>query len=184
MANARALLMVASLAVTIAGPAVGQSLSNDHSLHLQTMTITGTALGSQAVSQASYTPPVYLSLRGGAMLSPRGAALVGLDASVPQISMLNGMRGRLDADVIIKANFAGVNTIVPVTLDQISYVNNPTGIAKTYYGFGVGAIMGGKTRFDGKLILGTEITSHLGAELNIHLNSEDTLCVVAARLHI
>jgi hypothetical protein len=138
------------------------------------------ALGGQGLMEA----PIYLSLRGGAMLSPRGAGLVGIDASLPSLSLGAGWRGRLDADVIIKANLAGVNTIVPVTIDQLYTVSAPGRIGVAYYGAGVGVVSGGGTRFNAKLVLGAEIAKKLGAEVNVHFAERDTLVTVLARLHL
>jgi hypothetical protein len=53
-----------------------------------------------------------------------------------------------------------------------------------YVGGGLGSILSGPAVFDGKLILGTEVSRNLGAELNFHFNKYDTLVTLFARLHM
>ena len=134
----------------------------------------------------SASPATYIALRGGAMVSPRGAGLVGADFSLPNSNVGNGAwHVRIDADAIIKANFGGVNTAIPVTVDLLSYApsGGPSG-HNIYYGGGLGAVFGGRSVFDGKLVLGTELTSKIGAELNVHFTEHDTLLTLLARLHM
>jgi hypothetical protein len=133
---------------------------------------------------ATVNPATYISLHGGAMVVPRGAGLLGADVSIPGWSLGNGWHTRVDADVILKANFGGINDIVPITVDQVYY--SPTGASghNLYYGGGLGAVLGGTAIFDAKLILGTEITNKIGAEVNVHFNEHDTLVCLLARLHL
>lgn len=129
-------------------------------------------------------PVTYLAFRAGAMVTPRGPALVGLDASFPRLSIGRGWHGRLDVDVIIKANFAGTDTVVPITFDQI-YYRNTTGNNDVYGGFGLGAILGaGDALFDGKLILGTTLGRRFSAEVNINFTDNDTLVMLLGRARL
>jgi hypothetical protein len=127
-----------------------------------------------------------LGLRAGVMVTPRGAAVVGLDFGLPQLSLHQNWEGRIDGDVIIKANLAGANTIVPVTFDQI--FTSPTGGfggRSSYFGVGVGALLGGKAKLDGKVLLGFDITSKLGVEVNYHIAEDNRpLLVFLARTHM
>lgn len=145
-----------------------------------------TAAVNHAFGQAPTTvnPLTYISVHGGAMVAPRGAGLVGADASIPSLSLGNGWHGRIDADVIFKANFGGIDTIVPVTFDQLYYSPAGAGGHNVYYGGGLGAVLGGNTVFDGKLILGTELTNKIGGEVNVHFTERDTLVCLLARLHL
>jgi len=129
-------------------------------------------------------PAAYLSLRGGAMVSPRGAGLAGADATLPALDIFPGWQTRLDADVLFKANFGGINTIVPVTLNQVYYPADAVAGRTVYFGGGLGAVLGGPARFDGKLILGAELTSRLGGEMNVHFTEEDTLLTFLVRIHL
>lgn len=134
---------------------------------------------------ATVNPLTYVSLHGGAMLTPRGAGLVGADVSLPGLfSVGSGWHTRIDADVVFKANLGGFDTIIPVTVDQVYYSPNAAGGHNVYYGGGVGAVLGGNTVFDGKLILGTEVTNKIGGEVNIHFTQRDTLVMLLARLHL
>ncbi len=146
-------------------------------------------MGSQSTydqARETLSPMANLGLRGGVMASPRGAAVVGLDFTVPQLSFKENWEGRFDADVIIKANLAGVNTLVPITFDQI--LTSPSGGfggKSSYVGFGAGALLGGKSRLDGKVILGAEVTSKLAIEVNYHFAEKSkNLLVFVARGHM
>jgi hypothetical protein len=141
-------------------------------------------LAAAAPAQMGMVSPVSLGLHGGSMISPRGALLVGGDAALPGTSLLPGFKGRLDVDVITKANFGGINTIVPVTLSQVLYAPRAGGFTTTYFGGGVGAILGGKAVFDAKLLLGMDLTQRVGAEANLHFTEHDTLLTVYARIKL
>jgi hypothetical protein len=122
-----------------------------------------------------------ISLRGGVMASPRGAALVGFDYQLPAMESLQGFEPRFDLDIILKANLGGINTLVPATLSLIKYV--PATEAYTpYWGGGVGAVLGGSAKFDAKVILGFELSRTLAVEANYHLTTEKNLLTAAARL--
>lgn len=127
--------------------------------------------------------PVTMSLRGGAMLAPRSAGLAGVDVAVPSVSLLDGWEGRLDADVIFKANFAEINTVVPVTFSQIHYLQDMSG-RSLYFGAGAGALLGGKAKLIGKGILGIELSARLGVEGNVIVTNDKTMVTVVGRLHL
>lgn len=139
-------------------------------------------LRAATVRQFEPSPIASYALRGGAMVTPRGAGLVGVDATIPSLSLGEGWVGRIDADVIFKANLGGVNTIVPVTIDQIRYSTPLEGTTSTYVGAGLGAVLSGPARFDGKLVIGADFAQRLGAEVNVHFTEDDTLVTVLARL--
>lgn len=146
--------------------------------------VSSTAVNRTARYQDPANPFSNFSFHLGGMVSPRGAALVGGDVDIVSLSLGNGWHGRLDADAIIKANLGGVDTIVPVTFDQVYYSPNAAGGHNVYYGGGLGAVFGGGTTFDGKLILGTELTNRIGAEVNLHFTEHDTLVTLFARIHL
>ena len=138
----------------------------------------------QAPEATTTSPMTWISLHGGAMFGPRFGGLVGIDASIPGLNMGNGFHSRIDADVIFKANFAGIDTVVPVTFDQLWYSPNAASGHNMYLGAGVGAVLSGPITYDVKLIAGTELTNKLGAEVNVHLTGHDTLWTAFVRLHM
>jgi hypothetical protein len=176
----RALLVAGVFCATTAGAACAQNTAAAQRTSLAAL-LTSNSIGRRM--QANASPIQNLSLRGGVMFSPRGAGVAGLDFDLPTLSLGNGWHGRLDADVIFKANLGGINTAVPVTFDQLYYSPNAAGGHNVYYGGGVGVVLGGDAVFDGKLVLGTELTSKVGAELNVHFTEEDTLVCILGRLH-
>src|SRR5579872_942922 len=161
MLNFRTLLFAGAFGLATAGAANAQDvLTNPISL--------AGFLPSTAVTRAYQAHPgagpfVNLSVHGGAMVSPRGAGLAGVDVDVPSVSLGNGWHGRVDADAIIKANFGGIDTVFPVTLDQVYYSPNAAGGHNVYWGAGLGAVLNGPVVFDGKLLIGTEVTTRIGA---------------------
>lgn len=174
------LLFCISLGLVACGMAKADSTVAFNRTSLSNVLLSSSAIGQ--VPQPVQGGSTMLSLHGGAMLSPRGGGLAGVDAAMPTLSLGYGMVGRLDADVIFKANLGGVDTIVPVTIDQILY---PTaGGGKFYIGGGVGAILSGPAVFDAKLIFGTVLNQKLGAEMNVHFNKYDTLVTLFARLQM
>ncbi|MGC8668071.1 MAG: hypothetical protein ACP5VE_08165 [Chthonomonadales bacterium] len=174
------LAVAAALVVPVAARA--QTPSPQGNVQLARLVSGSYAMGGARRSAES--PFSNASLRGGAMLSPRGAALVGLDLSIPSLTTTNNWHARLDGDVIIKANFGGIDTIVPVTVDLLTYTGGGMGLRDVYFGGGVGAVLGGPAKFDGKLILGTDLSNRLGAELNVHFTERDTLVTLLARFHM
>jgi hypothetical protein len=174
------LLFCAAFSVIACGMAKADSSMAVNRTALANVVLSSSAIGQ--LPQPVQGGSTMLSLHAGAMLSPRGGGLAGVDAAMPTLSLGYGMVGRLDADVIFKANFGGVDTIVPVTIDQILY---PTaGGGKFYIGGGLGAILSGPAVFDGKLIFGMNINQKLGAEMNVHFNKYDTLLTLFARLQM
>ncbi len=127
--------------------------------------------------------PVTLSLRGGVMFAPNSAGLAGVDIAVPGISLGEGWEGRLDADALLKASFAGIKTVVPVTFSQVRYIQDISGRA-LYYGVGAGALLGGKAKLIGKGIVGTELMPRLGVEGNVIVTNDRTIFTVVGRLHL
>jgi len=182
MLNLRTLLFAGSLCAAVAGTASADVTSNHVALGQLVMNSARTATVTQAPT--TINPLTYISLHGGAMLTPRTGAMVGADATIPGLGLGNGWHGRLDADVIFKANLGGVDTIIPVTFDQLYYSPNAAAGHNVYYGAGLGAVLSGPARFDGKLVLGTEITDRLGAELNVHITDNDTLLTAFVRVHM
>jgi hypothetical protein len=183
MLKSRTLLFAGALGLATTGSALAQGVEASRHISLGGL-VKAPVMSRMSRGYQAPDPISMLSLRGGAMVTPRGSAVVGIDASMPTVSLGNGWHGRLDADVIIKGNLGGVNTSIPVTFDQLYYSPNEAGGHNVYYGAGVGAIFGGDTTFDAKLILGTELTSRLGAEVNVHFNDRDTLVMLLARIHL
>jgi hypothetical protein len=179
MLNFRTLLFAGAMGLAAVGSASAQGAET------QNISLAGLA-ASNAVTRfaPAGAATTNFSIRAGAMVTPRGAALIGGDVDLPTLSLGNGWHGRLDADFLIKANFGGVNSVTLVTFDQLYYSPNAASGHNVYWGGGLGAIFGGGTTFDGKLILGTELTTRIGAELNVHFNSRDTILALMARIHI
>ena len=147
----------------------------------------GALLTSRSITrnmQETASPLQNMSIRGGVMFTPRGAGVAGVDFDLPSLSLGSGWRGRVDADVIFKANLGGINTAVPITFNQIYVTPNAAGDRNIYYGAGVGAILGGDAQFTGKLILGVGLTQKVSAELNAHFTDDDTLILIVGRLHL
>ena len=186
MFNARTLSLSALLCVA----ALNVAAAENTTISLSSMVANGTSkaiqTGNAGVNRAAQAggSMVPFTVHAGAMVTPRGAGLAGGDIDIPSVSLLKGFTGRLDADVIFKANFGGVNTITIVTLDQISTTQNGLQGHNVYYGGGVGAIFGGGNKFDGKLILGSQITNKVSTEVNVHFSTSKTLVSLLARIHI
>lgn len=183
MSNFRTLLCAATIAACSVA-ANAQAPAPGNFVPLTAFVKTATINRTFGQAPATVNPVTYLSIHAGAMVAPRGAGLAGVDASIPSISLGNGWHGRLDADVIFKANLGGIDTIIPITFDQVYYSAGGAGSHNVYYGGGVGAVLGGNTVFDAKLILGTELTNKIGGELNVHFTERDTLVCLFARIHL
>jgi hypothetical protein len=181
MSYLRTLLFAGSFCAALAGSASAQSTGTVERVSLARL-ITSNSISRPM--QASASPLQNLTVRGGVMFSPRGAGVAGVDFDLPSVSLGSGWRGRLDADVIFKANLGGINTAVPVTINQIHVSPNAAGEHNVYYGGGVGAILGGHATFDGKLILGTDLSNKLSVEVNAHFTEGDTLLMALARFHL
>lgn len=180
MFHLRTLLAAGALSAVVAGSASAQDSSTRH--YPLASLITSNSIGRRM--QAGASPLQNLSIRGGLMVTPRGAGVAGVDFDVPTLSLGNGWHGRIDADVVFKANFGGINTAILTTFDQLYYSPNAAGGHNVYYGGGVGAVLGGHAVFDGKIVLGTELTSKIGAEVNVHFTERDTLVCILARFHL
>jgi len=145
-----------------------------------------TAAGGAGGARAQSGPPVMpvtMSLRGGVMVAPRSAGLAGIDMAVPSVSLMDGWEGRLDVDVIFKANFSEISTVVPVTFSQVHYMQDVSGHS-VYYGAGAGALLGGKAKLVGKGLLGMELSPRLGVEGNLLVTSDKTMVTLVGRLHL
>jgi hypothetical protein len=118
--KSKLMLFCFALSVIASGMAKADPIIADNHTSLANVVLSSAAVG-QMPEVVQGSPLALLSFHAGAMLSPRGGGLVGLDASMPSLSLGYGMKGRLDADVIFKANLGGIDTIVPVTFDQIFY---------------------------------------------------------------
>jgi len=188
MSKTRSLLLVGILAPAIfgaAGSARAQTIALSNPQSLASL-VNSYEFSRYAASKAPSTgSATAASLRGGAMVSPRGAGLVGVDISLPNVAIAGtGWHGRLDADAIIVASFSGERTVVPFTFNMMYYDPNAAAGHNVYFGAGLGAIVGKGSKIDGKLILGTEVTRTLAGEFNLHLTDGNTLFMILGRLHL
>jgi hypothetical protein len=110
--------------------------------------------------------PFPLHLRLGAMLSPRTKFDGGIDATLGR-GILPSMSTRIDLDAIVSANFHGISTLVPITLDQV-YSKGLFGGNRLYFGAGVGPYIADRTRFGGKLFIGADLAVRIGVEGAVH----------------
>ena len=110
--------------------------------------------------------PFPLHLRLGLMLSPRTKFDGGLDATLGR-GILPRLSTRVDVDAIVSANFHGISTLVPATLDQV-YSKGLLGGNRLYFGAGVGPYFSEKTRFGGKLFIGADLAVRIGVEGAVH----------------
>ncbi|NEM37979.1 hypothetical protein G3V69_22805, partial [Escherichia coli] len=83
------------------------------------------------------------------------------------ISIGPGFYTRLDAEVIIAANFGGVSALVPLTIDQI-YSRGVLGSRRFYAGLGIGPYFGEVTRFGGTVFIGADVVRNFCAEFTVH----------------
>ncbi len=126
--------------------------------------------------------PFPIALRLGANVSPRTRFAAGVDVLLPRLPLLPGFQSRIDLDAIFSVNFGGVSTIVPLTFDQI-YSHGLAGGIRVYGGGGIGPYFGDVTRFGGKLLVGADFTSRLGAEADVHFSGAgDALVTVQLRV--
>jgi hypothetical protein len=107
--------------------------------------------------------PLSVDLRLGASVSPRIKFVAGIDARIPGLSLGPGFTTRADLDAIFSANFGGVSTLVPLTIDELYHADLPGGHS-FYGGIGIGPMFGEVTRFGGKIIVGANITPRLRLE--------------------
>ncbi len=125
--------------------------------------------------------PFPLHLRLGLMLSPRTKFDGGIDATLGR-GILPSLTTRVDAEAIVSANFHGISTLVPITLDQV-YAKGLFGGNRLYIGAGVGPYIAEKTRFGGKLFIGADLAVRIGVEGAVHFSgSGDPLLTLQARV--
>lgn len=125
--------------------------------------------------------PFPLHLRLGAMLSPRTKFIGGIDATLGR-GLFPNSKTRVDVDAIVSANFHGISTLVPITLDQI-YSKGLLGGNRLYFGAGIGPYISEKTRFGGKLFIGADLAVRVGVEGAVHFAGDgDPLLTVQARV--
>lgn len=123
-----------------------------------------------------------IAIRLGAMVSPRTKFAGGVDVTLPGVSIGHGWTGRVDAEAIVSANFGGITTLVPLTIDQVYYAPERTGSVRFYGGAGIGPYFGEVTRFGGKLFVGANFTRHLSGEVGVHFaGSGDALVTTQVR---
>lgn len=169
-------LIAATAALVLGGGSLAQSSPERAVVPLGSILgLAANQLGPEPISGTN------IALRGGAMFSPRGAGLAGLDFDLPQLSLMPNWSGRVDADVIFKANFSGLRTVVPVTLNQIYTSPNVAG-RSFYFGGGAGALLGGKAKLDIKALAGVGLTRNMDIEVNAHFLERDTLVTALVRL--
>lgn len=111
--------------------------------------------------------PFPISLRLGAMLSPSTKFDGGIDVTLPGVHLAPNLSTRIDADVILSANFGGISTLIPITVDQIFSQGLVAG-SKFYIGAGIGPYIGDTTRLGGKVFVGAGISSRLTGEVSMH----------------
>lgn len=134
--------------------------------------------------QVGAISPFPLHLRLGAEVSPRLKVAGGVDMTLSGLHILSGFNTRVTAEAIVSANFGGVSTLVPITIDEL-YSHGLLAGTSIYGGIGIGPYIGGTTRFGGKVFLGGMFTSRLGAEAAVHFPGwGDPLLVLEARLGI
>lgn len=125
--------------------------------------------------------PFPLHLRLGAMLSPRTKFDGGIDVTLGR-GILPSLSTRIDLDAIISANFRGISTLVPITLDQI-YSKGLLGGNRLYFGAGVGPYIADKTRIGGKLFIGADLAVRIGVEGAVHFaGTGEPLLTLQARV--
>jgi hypothetical protein len=143
--------------------------------------LTLTATEGKAGQLGLIPKPFPLHLRLGLMLSPRTKFDGGIDATLGR-GILPNFNTRLDVDAIVSANFHGISTLVPVTLDQV-YAKGLFGGNRIYGGAGIGPYISEKTRFGGKLFIGADLAVRIGVEGAVHFSgSGDPLLTLQARV--
>lgn len=136
--------------------------------------------GIPGVPGVSSLNPFPIYLRVGALLTPRQKFDVGVDATIPGLHILPSLSTRIDADAILSANFGGVSSLFPLTIDQI-YTKRLVGGTSVYLGGGVGPYFGGTTRFGGKVVAGVMFNGY-GLEGALHFSGQgDSLLTLQAR---
>ena len=123
-----------------------------------------------------------LHLRLGAMVSPRTKFIGGIDFTTKGLA--KNLSTRIDAEAIVSANFGGVDTLFPVTVDQV-YSKGLVGGTQIYGGVGIGPYFGNVTRFGGKLFVGGDFGRRIGGEVGLHFAGYgDALVTAQVRLRL
>jgi hypothetical protein len=128
--------------------------------------------------------PLSVDLRLGVSVSPRIKFVGGIDARIPGLSLGPGFTTRADLDAVVSANFGGGSTLFPLTIDELYHADLPGGTG-LYGGLGIGPMLGERTRFGGKIIVGANITPRLRLEGNVlFAGYGDTLFNVLLRIPV
>jgi hypothetical protein len=126
--------------------------------------------------------PFPISLRLGAQISPRTKFVGGVDVTLSGFHILPGLQTRIDGEAIVSANFHGISTLIPVTINQV-YSKGLVAGKRIYLGGGIGAYIGEVTHFGGKVFAGADFTSRLGGEVDLHFPGiGDTLVTAQIRI--
>lgn len=129
--------------------------------------------GGQIPGAGLLPNPLRVTLRLGAMVSPRLGFAGGVDLTVPKLSILPNWETRIDADVIIVGRPSPLSfnytTFIPVTINQV-YSKGVVSGTRFYFGAGVGPYFGKVTRLGGKVFVGADLTSRLSVEAGVHFS--------------
>jgi len=179
LATAALLLTCAPTTSRAAGAASNAPTDTDIFARVVPRTLTAT---EKDCGQLGLIPkPFPLHLRLGLMLSPRTKFDGGIDATLGR-GILPSLTTRVDLDAIVSANFHGISTLVPLTLDQV-YSKGLFGGNRIYAGAGIGPYFSEKTRFGGKLFIGADLAVRIGIEGSVHFAGEgDALLTLQARV--
>ncbi|HZO90616.1 MAG TPA: hypothetical protein VFB38_19970 [Chthonomonadaceae bacterium] len=135
-------------------------------------------------------PSIFpLSIRLGAVVSPRTKFTGGVDYMLPaSVSIGQYWHTRLDAEAIASFNFGGISTLFPITINELysrGITAGPVGGVRFYGGAGIGAYIGEVTRFGGKVFIGGDISDRLGVEMDLHFPGfGDPLLAILARFRL
>lgn len=183
LAGLTALLLTGAPACSRAEEALPNApFSTDVFARVVPLTLAATERRGGQLGPLSLIPkPFPLHLRLGAMLSPRTKFDGGIDVTLGR-GVLPSLTTRIDADAIVSANFHGISTLVPITLDQI-YSKGLIGGNRIYFGAGIGPYISEQTRFGGKLFIGADLAVRIGVEGAVHFSgSGDPLLTLQARV--
>ncbi len=126
--------------------------------------------------------PIPIHLRLGAEVSPNFNFDGGIDFTLPAFHIIPTFTSRIDVEAIVDGGPHGINTLIPITFNQI-FTPPGTGITGLYIGGGIGAYIAGDTQFGGKFFVGANITKRLGIEGDVQFPGfGDPLLSVQVRL--